>query len=43
MLRREGSFAGAGDLEILWRAWLPEHSERAHLFIAHDAGEHGDR
>jgi acylglycerol lipase len=39
----EGQFAGAGDLEIYWQAWLPEGEHRACVVIAHGASEHGGR
>ena len=40
---RESSFAGAGGLEIFWRAWLPDHDAKAVVVIAHGAGEHSGR
>jgi acylglycerol lipase len=40
---RESSFAGAGGLEIFWRAWLPDGDVRAVVVIAHGAGEHSGR
>jgi acylglycerol lipase len=39
----EGQFAGVGDLEIYWQAWLPEGERRATVVIAHGASEHGGR
>jgi alpha-beta hydrolase superfamily lysophospholipase len=39
----EGQFAGAGDLEIYWQAWLPDGERRATAVIAHGASEHGGR
>ena len=41
--RRESSFAGAGGLEIFWRAWLPGGDAAAVVVIAHGAGEHSGR
>ena len=41
--QRESSFAGAGGLEIFWRAWLPDGDARAAVVIAHGAGEHSGR
>lgn len=37
------SFAGAGGLEIFWRAWLPAGAPDAVVAIAHGAGEHSGR
>jgi alpha-beta hydrolase superfamily lysophospholipase len=42
-VRSESSFAGAGGLEIFWRAWLPDGDARAVVVIAHGAGEHSGR
>jgi acylglycerol lipase len=39
----EGQFAGVGDLEIYWQAWLPQDERRATVVIAHGASEHGGR
>jgi acylglycerol lipase len=39
----EGHFAGVGDLEIHWQAWLPDRERRASVVIAHGASEHGGR
>jgi alpha-beta hydrolase superfamily lysophospholipase len=39
----EGRFAGAGELRIYWQAWLPDHSPRAIVLIAHGGAEHGGR
>ncbi|NLT05256.1 MAG: alpha/beta hydrolase [Solirubrobacterales bacterium] len=39
----EGSFAGAGGVEIHWRAWLPDGPARAVVLIAHGAAEHSGR
>jgi alpha-beta hydrolase superfamily lysophospholipase len=40
---RESSFAGAGGLEIFWRAWLGDSDTKAVVVIAHGAGEHSGR
>jgi alpha-beta hydrolase superfamily lysophospholipase len=40
---RESSFAGAGGLEIFWRAWLGDGDTKAVVVIAHGAGEHSGR
>ena len=40
---RESSFAGAGGLEIFWRAWLGDGDATAVVVIAHGAGEHSGR
>jgi acylglycerol lipase len=40
---REGSFSGAGNVRIHWRAWLPEAEPRAVVVIAHGASEHAGR
>ncbi|MGZ4325825.1 MAG: alpha/beta hydrolase [Solirubrobacteraceae bacterium] len=40
---RESSFAGAGGLEIFWRAWLTDGDATAVVVIAHGAGEHSGR
>jgi alpha-beta hydrolase superfamily lysophospholipase len=40
---RESSFAGAGGLEIFWRAWLGDGDPTAVVVIAHGAGEHSGR
>jgi alpha-beta hydrolase superfamily lysophospholipase len=39
----EGRFAGRGDLEISWQAWLPEDEADAIALIAHGGAEHGGR
>lgn len=41
--QRESSLAGAGGLEIFWRAWLPDREAMAVIVIAHGAGEHSAR
>jgi alpha-beta hydrolase superfamily lysophospholipase len=41
--RRDGVFAGVGDVRIFWRAWLPSGPCRAVVVIAHGAGEHSGR
>jgi acylglycerol lipase len=40
---RESSFAGAGGLEIFWRAWSGDGDATAVVVIAHGAGEHSGR
>ena len=39
----QSSFAGAGGVEIFWRAWLPTRDPTAVVAIAHGAGEHSGR
>src|SRR5882757_5469839 len=39
----EGFFAGAGNAEIYWQAWLPTGEPRAVVVIAHGIGEHSGR
>ena len=39
----EGTLAGAGELELYRRRWLPEAEPRATVVIAHGAGEHLER
>jgi acylglycerol lipase len=41
--QRESSFAGAGGLEIYWRAWQPDGDAAGVVVIAHGAGEYSDR
>src|SRR5829696_8517612 len=43
MDRREGSFSGAGGVEIAWQAWTSDAPARAVVVIAHDLCEHGGR
>jgi alpha-beta hydrolase superfamily lysophospholipase len=43
MERTEGSFSGAGDIEIAWQAWTGEEPSRALVVIAHGLCEHGGR
>lgn len=43
MRRLEGQFAGVGNLEIYWQAWLPAGERHASVVIAHGASEHGGR
>src|SRR4051794_35292803 len=43
MDRTEGSFAGAGGVEIAWQAWSGEAPTRAVVVISHDLCEHGGR
>jgi acylglycerol lipase len=40
---REGSFAGAGGLEIYWQSWRADFPAKAIVVISHGAGEHGGR
>ena len=40
--RREGTFAGAGGIEIYWRAW-PAEAPRASVVLAHGVSEHSGR
>ncbi len=40
---QEGSFTGAGGLEIYWQSWRAEVPVKAVVVIAHGAGEHGGR
>ena len=39
----EGTFPGAGGVEIFWQAWLPDGELRAKVVISHGASEHGGR
>jgi alpha-beta hydrolase superfamily lysophospholipase len=39
----EGTFTGAGDLEIYWQAWRADLPAKAVVVISHGAGEHGGR
>jgi alpha-beta hydrolase superfamily lysophospholipase len=39
----EGSFAGAGGVEIAWRSWTADGAPRGALVIAHGLCEHGGR
>lgn len=43
MERREGTFAGAGGLELYYQCWRPEGRPRAALAIVHGFGEHSGR
>lgn len=43
MDRTEGSFSGAGGVEIAWQAWTGEAPTRAVVVIAHDVCGHGGR
>src|SRR5215207_6250128 len=43
MDRTEGSFSGAGGVEIAWQAWTGDEPARAVVVIAHDVCEHGGR
>jgi len=43
MDRTEGSFSGAGGVEIAWQAWTGEQPTRAVVVIAHGLCEHGGR
>ncbi len=40
---REGTFTGAGDLEIYWQSWRADLPVKAVVVISHGAGEHGGR
>jgi acylglycerol lipase len=40
---QDGTFRGARNLAIHWRAWLPDSEPRAIVVIAHGAGEHVGR
>jgi acylglycerol lipase len=39
----EGRFAGVGDLEIYWQAWLPDGPPHTIVLIAHGGAEHSGR
>ena len=39
----EGTFAGAGGVDVYWQAWLPAGRARAIVLIAHGAAEHSGR
>lgn len=42
--RSEGAFTGVGGLQVAWQAWdEPGVPVRAHVIVAHGAGEHGGR
>ncbi|MDQ6806717.1 MAG: lysophospholipase [Actinomycetota bacterium] len=41
--RSEGTFSGAGGLNIFWQSWLPPGPCRGVVVIAHGAGEHSGR
>src|SRR5215210_7883809 len=43
MDRTEGTFSGAGGVEIAWQGWTGEEPARAVVVIAHDLCEHGGR
>ena len=43
MNRTEGSFSGAGGVEIAWQAWKGDAPARAVVVISHDLCEHGGR
>ncbi|MFN8161761.1 MAG: alpha/beta hydrolase [Solirubrobacterales bacterium] len=43
LTHREGTFAGAEDLEIYWQGWRAEAPARAVVVIAHGVSEHGGR
>jgi acylglycerol lipase len=40
---KDGTFRGARNLEIHWRAWLPDSGPRGVVVIAHGASEHAGR
>jgi acylglycerol lipase len=39
----EGTFAGAGVIEIYWQAWLPAGEPKAVVVLAHGVSEHSGR
>jgi acylglycerol lipase len=41
--QRQSSFAGAGGVEIYWRAWLPDADPGGAVVLSHGAGEHSGR
>jgi alpha-beta hydrolase superfamily lysophospholipase len=43
MEHREGTFQGAGGLELYYQRWRPEEGARAALAIVHGFGEHSGR
>lgn len=43
MRRDEGSFSGAGGVEIYWQAWMPDAAPRAVVVLAHGVSEHSGR
>ena len=43
MTSKDGTFRGARNLGIHWRAWLPDFEPRGVVVIAHGAGEHAGR
>jgi alpha-beta hydrolase superfamily lysophospholipase len=43
METKEGRFAGAGGVEIYWRAWLPAGKPKAVVQIVHGIAEHSGR
>jgi alpha-beta hydrolase superfamily lysophospholipase len=43
MRHDEGTFAGAGGVEIYWQSWTPAGTPRASVVIAHGGSEHSGR
>jgi alpha-beta hydrolase superfamily lysophospholipase len=43
MQHHEGTFKGAGGLDLYYQSWLPERAARAALALVHGLGEHGGR
>ncbi len=43
MQHREASFKGAGEAEIHYQQWSPEHKPRALIVLVHGAAEHSGR
>lgn len=43
MQQKEGSFKGAGNFNLYWKAWLPDGKPKAVILVAHGLGEHINR
>jgi alpha-beta hydrolase superfamily lysophospholipase len=43
MKYNEGTFKGAGGLDLYYQSWQPEGAARAALALVHGLGEHGGR
>jgi alpha-beta hydrolase superfamily lysophospholipase/glutathione S-transferase len=43
MQHREASFKGAGEVDIHYQQWAPEHSPRGLIVLVHGAAEHSGR
>jgi alpha-beta hydrolase superfamily lysophospholipase len=43
MEHNQGSFRGAGGLDLFYQAWLPEGTPRAAVAVVHGAGDHSGR